>query len=795
MNLGAADILEVLEFNKILDIAAKNCFGQPGKASICDSKPKLKYSEINQLIDEVFEFKNILEGAKDFPLGSYGDVSQELSYLDIIDYVPESTQIMALNNIMLLFQKSKKFFTKAEQALFPNIYKLVDVDIDFDEPLVHVNKVLDEKGEVKSNASKALVRIRATKGAKTKQIDKLFSSIINDMNNKGFLTDNKESYRNGRRVLSVPSEHKRKVRGIIHDESATGKTAFIEPEGIIDINNDLFDLDMDERKEIVKILKGLCDVVRPYSEDIGIASTIVATIDTIQAKAKLAIQLEANKPRLRKEPKYNWKNALHPLLLLKNRPLAKETIPFDLELIGKNRILLLSGPNAGGKSICMKTVGLLQIMLQSGFLVTMDETSEMGIFKDMYTDIGDQQSLEDDLSTYSSRLQNMKTLLKGASEKSLILIDEFGSGTDPKLGGAIAEAILRELNFRKSYAVITTHYSNLKIFAFKTKGIVNGAMLFDKESLSPSYIMKIGRPGSSFAYEIATKVGLDNKILKYAKFKTGKNAKAIEDLLIELQSDKKRLEDQLQEMKDREVKLQKLIKNYEVMNNDLNIKRKRLKLDTKQLELQKTQRDTRELDKLIKELKAKSKQETIKEAKEIKEVENTKKKSLNNEVKALQREIYAGNTEGGKKIKEGDFVKLISGGASGKVESINKKKAIVMMGIMKMTVDIDELIPANEPIPTNNKKSVNTDAVVSSATFETKIDIRGLRRDEAIRTLEAFLDKAIINNVDICQIIHGKGNGILKKSVLKKIREYKDVKEVFHPPQEAGGDGVTIVNF
>lgn len=795
MYLGAADILEVLEFNKILEISAKDCYGEPGRLLICDSKPKLKYVKINQLLDQVFEFKNILEGAKEFPLGSYGDVSQELSYLDIIDYVPESTQIMSLYNIMNLFQQTKKFFTQSEQSLFPNIYQLVDLPVDFEEPLRHVNKVLDEKGEVKSNASKALVRIRATKGAKTKQIDKLFSSIINDLTNKGLLTDNKESYRNGRRVLSVPAEYKRQIRGIIHDESATGKTAFIEPEGIIDLNNDIFDLDMDERKEIVKILLGLCNVIRPYGEDISIVSGIVAQIDAIQAKAKLALRISANKPRLRKEPKYNWKNAVHPLLLIKNTPLEKETVPFNLELIGKNRILLLSGPNAGGKSICMKTVGLLQLMLQSGFLVTMDENSEMGIFEHIFTDIGDQQSLEDDLSTYSSRLQNMKKLLAGATDKSLVLIDEFGSGTDPKLGGAIAEAILRELNFRKSYAVITTHYSNLKIFAFKTKGIVNGAMLFDKESLSPSYIMKIGRPGSSFAYEIATKVGLDAKILKYAKFKTGKNAKAIEDLLIELQSDKKRLEDQLQEMKDREVKLQKLIKNYELMNNDLNIKRKRLKLDSKQLELQRTQRDSQEIDKLIKELKNKQSKETVNEAKQIKAKEVTKKKALNDEVKALQREIYSENTEGGKKIKEGDFVKLISGGAAGKVDRITKNKAIVMMGIMKMTVDLDELIPANEPIPINKRKSVNTDAVKSSATFETKIDIRGLRRDEALRTLEAFLDKAIINNVDICQIIHGKGNGILKKSVLKKIREYKDVKEVFHPPQEAGGDGVTIVNF
>jgi len=793
MKLGAADIFEVLEFNKILDIAANECYGAPGRQLICDATPKLKYIEIKQLLDEVHEFKNILEGAKDFPLGSYTDVSQALSYLDIIDYVPESEQIRALYNIMWLFQESKKFFTKSEIELFPNLYSLIDDSIDFADAITHINRVLDEKGQVKSNASKALIRLRATKGAKTKQIDKVFGSIINDFNRQGYLTDNKESYRNGRRVLSVPAEHKRQIRGIIHDESATGKTAFIEPERIIELNNDLFDLDMEERKEIVKILRDLCNFIRPQTEDIQAAFLIIAKIDSVHAKARFALHLGANKPRLRKEPKYNWKNAFHPLLYIKNKPLALPTIPFDIELIGQNRILLLSGPNAGGKSICMKTIGLLQLMLQSGFLVTMDETSEMGIFESIYSDIGDQQSLEDDLSTYSSRLKNMKNLLAGANEKSLVLIDEFGSGTDPKLGGAIAEAILRELNFRKSYAVITTHYSNLKIFAFKTKGIVNGAMLFDSEELSPTFIMKIGRPGSSFAYEIATKVGLDEKVLKYARHKTGKNAKAVEDLLIELQNDKKRLEDQLQEMTDREVKLQRLIKNYEVMSNDLSIKRKRLKLDTKQHELQKRQRDTQEIDRLIKELKHSNK--SIEDVKQVKNKEGVKKQELKKEVKALQREIYSGNTEGGKKIKEGDFVKLISGGAAGQVESIRKNKAIVMMGIMKMTVDVEELIPANEPLPINSKKSVNTDYVSSSATFETKIDIRGLRRDEAIKTLEAFLDKAIINNIDICEIIHGKGNGILKKSVLKKIREYKDVKEYFHPPQEAGGDGVTIVNF
>jgi len=793
MKLGAVDIFEVLEFNKVLDIAAKECYGEPGRRLICDAIPKLKYIEINQLLDEVNEFKNILNGAKDYPFGAYVDVSQELSYLDVIDYVPESEQIRSIYNIMWLYQGMKKFFGKSEIELYSTVYAIINQPIDFEASIAHVNRVLDEKGHVKSNASKALVRLRATKGAKTKQIDKVFGSIISDFNRKGMLTDNKESYRNGRRVLSVPAEHKRQIRGIIHDESATGKTAFIEPEKIIELNNDLFDLDMEERKEIVKILRDLYNMIRPQTEDIAIASGILAKMDSVQAKARLALQVGAHKPRLRKEPKYKWSNAFHPLLYIKNKPLDVPTIPFNLELIGPNRILLLSGPNAGGKSICMKSVGLLQLMLQSGFLVTMDETSEMGIFESIFTDIGDQQSLEDDLSTYSSRLKNMKNLLVGANDKSLVLIDEFGSGTDPKLGGAIAEAILRELNFRKSYAVITTHYSNLKIFAFKTKGIVNGAMLFDSEELSPTFIMKIGRPGSSFAYEIATKVGLDNKVLKYARHKTGKNAKAVEDLLIELQNDKKRLEDQLQEMKDREVKLQRLIKNYELMSNDLNIKRKRLKLDTKQHELQKRQRDTQEIDKLIKELKHTKNVDAIKE---VKEKEVTKKKELKEEVKALQREVYSGNTEGGKKIKEGDFVKLISGGAAGKVDSIQKNKAIVMMGIMKMTVDLDELIPANEPIPVNKKKSINTDNVAkSTATFETKIDIRGLYREEAIRTLEAFLDKAIINNVDICEIIHGKGNGVLKKSVLKKIREYKDIKEHFHPPQEAGGDGVTIVYF
>ena len=782
------DFLEKLEFNKVLDLTAKYCFGEAAKELICDLKPSFDLKQILRALNEVNEFKQFLLEDLKFPLSTYASIHPFTKLLRVENYVLETEEIREVYNIMTLATSINDFFKKRDDSHLKDLVKEMEC---FPEIINAIDKILDEKGEIRPNASPELVRIRQDKASKMQEMDRQFRSIINENKTKGWLSDNEESFRNGRRVLSVPSEHKRKIRGIIHDESSTGKTAFIEPEKIIEINNDLFDLDSEEKREIYRLLKLLCDMLRPYADELESYEELIIKYDVVSAKARLAVEMEAGLPALQEKPKLSIKEAYHPLLLMKHKGLAKETIPFTLDLFGNNRLVLISGPNAGGKSICMKAVGLLQLMLQSGFLLPLNEESEFGIFTKFFADIGDEQSLEDDLSTYSSRLKNMKNLLDNSDENSLILIDEFGSGTDPKLGGAIAEAILKEMNHRRVFGVITTHYSNLKIYAFKTKGIVNGAMLFDNEKLTPTYLLKVGKPGSSFAFEIAEKSGLNKRVLKYAKHKSGKNTKAVEQLLVELQNEKKELEDQIKMMKDREAKLQRLINSYETMSTDLSVKRKKLKLDKKEVELQQNQRNTKEINKLIKEIKETNNLEKAKAlAKKVKE----KRGELSSEVKELKKEILEKEVVEKRPIVEGDFVKLLSGGSAGKVLKIEKGKAKVSMGVLTVMVELQDLVLAKEPLDVKSK-SVNTDMISSKLKFESKIDIRGLRKDEAIKTLEVFIDKAILTNADVIRIVHGKGNGILKQSVLKKLKEYDSVSSYEHPPDKEGGEGVTIATI
>jgi DNA mismatch repair protein MutS2 len=475
------------------------------------------------------------------------------------------------------------------------------------------------------------MRIRREMQHKARELDGKFRQMVQEYRSKGWLSDSPESFRSGRRVLSVPAEHKRKIRGIIHDESDTGKTAFIEPEAIIEVNNDIFDLEQEERREIFRILKSLSDTIRPYGHLIGQYLSVLVRFDFIQARARIALAMRAGMPVLKEKPVISIKKGYHPLLYIKNKALSRKTIPFDLKLDAENHILVLSGPNAGGKSVAMKSVGLLVMMVQSGLLVPMHELSEIGIFNQVFTDIGDQQSLDDDLSTYSSRLRNARLFLEKANPQTLVLIDEMGSGTDPKPGGAIAEAILRQLHRKGVYAVITTHYSNLKVFAFRNSGILNGNMYFDKDSLAPTYELRVGKPGSSYAFEIAEKSGLPRDLIGYARHKTGSET-AVDDILIELQREKQELEEKLRSVTEREQSLERLIKTYDAMHNELEVKRKRLKLDQREFELRQTAQANREVDKLVRQLRdeknlekaqevaARLRQERSEQAKKVNEV-------------------------------------------------------------------------------------------------------------------------------------------------------------------------------
>ena len=795
MLLLPKDVLEKLEFTKITELLVKECYGDLGKEAIWNLPFETDRKQIERLLTEVAEWKRSIEQSDRVPMGPYEAVEEDLRYLEIEDYVLDIEGIQRIGAILRLADELFGFFSDDRQKIYPFLFELIQ-PLQYEAALIEeIDRVLDEHGEVRPDASTKLAKIRSSIGAKKKELDKQFRFLANEYQKKGWLTDNVESFRNGRRVLSVPAEHKRKIRGIIHDESTTGKTAFIEPEPIIDINNDIFDLHTEERREIYKILKDLCSALRPFIPQIQEYTQLLVAFDVIQAKARLAADMRGQMPKVINKPHFSLQMAYHPLLYLKNKQAGRETVPFDLELQGKNRVLILSGPNAGGKSITMKSVGLLQLMVQAGLLVPMDEISEMGIFHELFADIGDQQSLEDDLSTYSSRLENMRNFLEKAGPRTLVVIDEFGSGTDPQIGGAIAEAILQELNAKKIYGVITTHYSNLKIFAFKTEGLVNGSMLFDKEKLAPTYQMRVGRPGSSYAYEIAQKSGLPKNVLNYAKKRTGKSAKAVDELLVDLQQEKLELEDKLGQAKDREQQLEKLIRNYEQLHRDLEFKRKRLKLDEKELELSKAAQENRALNDLIRELRQQQNLEGAKERmKELKQ----EQVQLSEKVAEVRQEIYEEPrfaTAKGKPVEVGDFVRLRTGGATGKVEAIQKKKATVLMGEMRMTIQLRDLQVVNEPLEIRTTRSVNTDTVEAAAKFENKLDIRGMRMEEALKKVEEFVDKGLIANARHLKILHGKGTGALKNLVRNKLKEYKAVQAISHPEEEFGGDGVTLVDL
>jgi DNA mismatch repair protein MutS2 len=796
MRLEPRDVFQRLEFDKVLELIAQECMGELAKEAALKLRPGANLKFISARLREAREMKRTLEHNDRIKIPVYHDISEDLRMLEIEGFVLAEDSLRRINTILVAVAGIYDFFSDMRREIYQALYAIIR-ETHFDKTLIlEIDRVVDPEGNIRPDASPELSRIRKAMASKMRELDKVFREIIQNYRTKGWLTENVESLRNGRRVLSVPAEHKRKVKGIIHDESATGRTAFIEPEGIIAVNNDIFDLEQEEKREIYRILKALSALLRPYAGAMRKYLGILVYYDLAQAKGRVALSMKAIEPQVRQEPHLYLVEARHPLLFLKNAQQGKVTVPFSLKMAHGNRILVLSGPNAGGKSITMKSVGLLQLMMQSGILVPVGPETEMGIFSNIFADIGDQQSIEDDLSTYSSHLANMRLFSSTANERTLVLIDEFGSGTDPQIGGAIAEAVLQELNAQKVFGVITTHYSNLKIFAFKTKGILNGAMHFDKESLSPTYELKVGRPGSSYAFEIATKSGLNGKILEYARKRSGKSETAVDQLLIDLQQEKQELTEQLSMMKDREEKLERLIRTYEQMHRDMEFRKKKHKLEVKEQALQQTSRENQVLEKLIREIRE---EKNLEKAKELAAQIKAEKKVLQEAVVELKEEVYhvpAQVTRKEKPLKAGDFVRLINGGASGRIESIKKDKAIVLVGEMRMTIQVRDLQPlTNEPLEIQSGKSIRTDTVLPGSGFQSRLDIRGVRMEEALKIVEDFIDQAILANTAQLRIIHGKGNGILRKAVKMKLKEYNLPMQISHPEPELGGDGVTLISF
>lgn len=795
MNFEPRDVLQKLEFDKVLDLLVREAMTPMAADRLRLLEPSTSFNQIDLWLRETREFKLGLEKKDRFPLESFSDIRPDLRMLEITDYTLSAESFQNILRILLVMRDVFRFFNGVKKEIYPKLYDTIRM-LSFDEDLIQaITAVFNEDGEIRADASPELIRIRREIQHKFRELDQRFRQVIQEYRNKGWLSDSPESFRNGRRVLSVPAEHKRKIRGIIHDESDTGRTAFIEPEPVIELNNDIFDLESEERREIFRILRDLSTRIRPYGLVLGQYLDVLIYLDVVQAKARLALNMRANMPVLKEKPMIGVRKGYHPLLYLKNKSLGRKTIPFELRLNAENHILVLSGPNAGGKSVAMKSVGLLQLMVQSGLLVPVHELSEFGIFHQLFADIGDQQSLDDDLSTYSSRLQNARVFLEKADPKTLVLVDEMGSGTDPKPGGAIAEAVLKALYRKGVFGVITTHYSNLKVFAFRNPGILNGNMHFDKDTLSPTYELKVGRPGSSYAFEIAAKSGLPRHIIDQARNRTGPET-AVDDILIELQREKQELDEHLLSVYEKEQSLERLIRTYDGMHQDLEIKRKRLKLDQKEFELRQSANTSREVDKLLRQLKEeKNLERAQKIAQELKQERSDKARQVDHiHEEVVKLEEKAAPAAAARPLQVGDYARLRAGGATGKIESIKGNKAQVVMGGITVTVGVRDLLPVAAPIK-QTVSSASTD-IQQTAAFESKIDIRGMSKEEALRVLEKFVDNALLSNAAALRILHGKGDGVLRKIVRHKLKEYGgNIARVYHPEQESGGDGVTIVEL
>jgi DNA mismatch repair protein MutS2 len=788
------DIYSQLEFDKILHDLTRRCSGAPARKILENPEIHLDALTIRDKLEEIVCFQDILQDTTRIHVGDYEDLNESWRYLKKQDVVLEVEVILEIRRQLDMVATWFDFFTKDKRIRWKPLFTVLSQTEPLPKLQQHFYRIFDEEGNIKNNASDALAKIRKELQSKTTALDHAFNRAMGKYKDLGLLTDNFESYRNGRRVLAVLSEHKRKVKGIIHDESSTGKTVFIQPEETLALDSELFELQNEERREIRKIIKQLCQELHLNLETLQLNSKVITDFDIIQAKALQGIALGAHsQPKCTDSASFEWYRAFHPLLLLKHRNHREAVIPFNLMLDDRQRIIVISGPNAGGKSITLKTVGLLCLMHQAGLLTPVDDQSVMGIFDQILTDIGDQQSIEEDLSTYTSHLQNMKVFTEKSNRRTLFLIDEFGSGTEPTIGAAIAESILQRLHQLQARGVVTTHYGNLKILASKTEGMQNASMAFDKEALQPTFHLDIGSPGSSFAFEMARRSGLHEKIVQRARQKIGKKEGSLDYLLTSLQKEKNELEKKLKTVQEQEQNLNKLVRNYERMSAELDVRRKKLKLDEKNMQLQQQTQANKDLEKIIREIRE---NQNLEKAKKLSARLKEEKTSLESHTREIHQHILTRTitSEIQKPFEVGDHVRMKMGGMTGTIESIQKNKITVLAGNITLSVKAADLEHSRAPIDIQRQKSVNTRMHMMEEVHH-KIDLRGLRKEEALLRLEQFVDKALVANLHQLEIIHGKGNGILKNLVKDKLREYELPIEIYHPNPENGGDGVTLVNF
>ncbi len=794
---------EKIGFDKIRELLKEECSGTLGQSFVDKIRFSDNYEVILKLLRQTDEFIKIIQAGEPFPNSYFLDVTTSLDKARIENTFLMEEEFQDLKMSLGTFFKCIEFLEKKDEKFFPTLKELCN-NLHIDKTLLkEIEKIIDDRGKVRNNASPELQRIRASMLEAQSSARKKLEAILKSLKGQNLVNeDTSLTIREGRMVIPLAVEYKRRIKGFVHDTSSSGQTVYIEPEEVLEINNEIRELEYEERREIVRILIALTDKIRPHVPDLKRAYSFLGIIDFIRAKAQFSLKIGANFPDLAKKPALDWHNAKHPLLFLNFQKQGKNVVPLNIRLDEKNRILLISGPNAGGKSVCLKTVGLLQYMLQCGLLIPATEGAKCGVFENLFIDIGDEQSIENDLSTYSSHLKNMKHFTLFANEKTLCLIDEFGTGTEPQLGGAIAEAILEDLNEKKVYGVITTHYANLKVFAENTEGVINGAMRYDVKQLEPLFELEIGTPGSSFALEIAQKIGLPRSITQSARQKVGKDKIDMEKLLTELELDRKFYREKNKELQETQKQLDKTLKEYEKLKNFLENHRKQLMNEAKAQAKNLLKEANQKIEGVIKEIKEnqaeKEKTKTVR--KELDEY----KESLIPETVMIDKEEDNPNEEVeeiGGSIEVGDFVKLKDQNAVGEVLAIKNKDVTVSIGDLKSTIKLNRLVKIKRKVYEQaTKKPVAPaytpmDMIEKMQNFSSRLDVRGDRAEEALAKVATLIDEAIYLNQHELYIVHGKGDGILRNLIREHLRNYKEVASIQDEHADRGGAGVTIVKL
>lgn len=789
------DIEQKLGFDKIRELLKGHCSGEQGKRNVDKIRFSSNQDLIQKLCSQTEEYVRMVRAAENLPSLNYPEIDSILHKLRVLGIFLETSEVIdVLKSLKILHSWAKFLIAKKDDYL--GIFALA-VHIQIDPLLIKkIEECIDEKGQIRENASPELRRIRAEIRKNEQQARKTLDRVIRETRKSDMSPDDSSlTVRNGRLVIPIKSEYKRSIKGFIHDTSASGNIIFIEPAEVLEINNDLTELAYSEKREVIRILTKLTDEIRTHRENIVHGSRFLGIIDLIKSKALLSIEFDANVPTLNKHGNIEWVGAVNPVLKRALLKQEKEIVPLYLKLDRQKRVLLISGPNAGGKSVCLQTVGLLQYMYQCGLPVPLLEGSETVVFKDIFIDIGDEQSIEDDLSTYSSHLKSMNFLIKNAGKKTLFLIDEFGSGTDPQFGGAIAEAILEQLAKSKGMGIITTHYNNLKKMADSHSGLINGRMRFDVKKLEPLYQLEIGKPGSSFALEIAGKIGLPRELIQSAKKKVGTDAVELDRLLTELEKEKKHYEEQSKKFERQNSVLEKTILNYKDLQSDLDERKKEImneaKVEAKNL-LKETNQRVENLIRNIKENKAEK--ETTKISRE--EVREFEKEIKIEKVKKKEKEF---KVIGGA-IGFGDLVRIKGQQAVGEVMQIGKKDAEIIFGDLKSKIKLSRLEKISrgtlKKLEKENSSPIRgIDINKRKAQFSPNLDVRGKRADEALVILAGFLDDAILFGSPNVRIIHGKGDGILREIFREELKSYREVRTFYDEHADRGGSGITVVEF